>query len=314
MDFYKKNGVGRLTTEEQALIDGIKRVVAEKGIRPEVIPPCSTIEDLIFWKQFVDELDDHPDRQVEEDFEEELDEQPNEETELSDEPETHSDDESATEIEPDLGSPAETFENNPDTFIADNYSPFSDPIIERSYNQAGSGSGSTTPLEDDEEPLDLEESKGSPLSDLPPHTKRRAAEQTADTLLKGYAQLAPIPFKWMSKFPESKIEKMAFNGQIDLSIEVSEGVSFDDYMKQTNEQLDEIFEVDTDTLSDIREPLIEVLMEQNMELTPTQRLIAAVLSHLAQMFTVALKLRKDHSRILAYQKHLTYLSQGARVA
>ncbi len=132
--------------------------------------------------------------------------------------------------------------------------------------------------------------------------------------MKGYAQLAPIPFKWMSKFPESKIEKMAFNGQLDLSIEVSEGVSFDDYMKQTNEQLDEIFEVDSDTLNDIREPLIEVLMEQNMELTPTQRLIAAVLSHLTQMFTVAFKLRQQNNRILAYQKHLTYLSQGAKVA
>lgn len=311
MDFYKKNGAGRPTIEEQALIDGIKRVVAEKGINPDAIPPCSTIEDLIYAKQFVDELDDHPDRvQFEEDFEE--DEQPFEETDLAEEPQTLFEDETISEVEPESGSSAERFEQNPDEFVADDYNPFADPIIERSYNQANGGS--VAPAMDDEDGLELEESKGNPLSDLPPHTKRRAAEQTADTLLKGYAQLAPIPFKWMSKFPESKIEKMAFNGQIDLSIEVSEGVSFDDYMKQTNEQLDEIFEVDSDTLNDIREPLIEVLMEQNMELTPTQRLIAAVLSHLTQMFTVAFKLRQQNNRILAYQKHLTYLSQGAKVA
>src|SRR3989344_2852862 len=81
MDFYKKNGAGRPTIEEQALIDGIKRVVAEKGINPDAIPPCSTIDDLIYAKQFVDELDNHPDRvQFEEDFEE--DEQPFEETDL----------------------------------------------------------------------------------------------------------------------------------------------------------------------------------------------------------------------------------------
>ena len=311
MDFYKKNGAGRPTIEEQALIDGIKRVVAEKGINPDAIPPCSTIDDLIYAKQFVDELDDHPDRlQFEEDFEE--DEQPLEETDLTEEPQTLSEDETISEVEPESGSSAERFQQNPDEFVADDYNPFADPIIERSYNQANGGS--VAPAMEDEDGLELEESKGNPLSDLPPHTKRRAAEQTADTLLKGYAQLAPIPFKWMSKFPESKIEKMAFNGQIDLSIEVSEGVSFDDYMKQTNEQLDEIFEVDSDTLNDIREPLIEVLMEQNMELTPTQRLIAAVLSHLTQMFTVAFKLRQQNNRILAYQKHLTYLSQGAKVA
>lgn len=311
MDFYKKNGAGRPTIEEQALIDGIKRVVAEKGINPDAIPPCSTIDDLIYAKQFVDELDDHPDRvQFEDDFEE--DEQPFEETDLTEEPQTLFEEEAISEVEPESGSSAERFEQNPDEFVADDYNPFADPIIERSYNQANGGS--VTPVMDDEDGLELEESKGNPLSDLPPHTKRRAAEQTADTLLKGYAQLAPIPFKWMSKFPESKIEKMAFNGQIDLSIEVSEGVSFDDYMKQTNEQLDEIFEVDSDTLNDIREPLIEVLMEQNMELTPTQRLIAAVLSHLTQMFTVAFKLRQQNNRILAYQKHLTYLSQGAKVA
>lgn len=309
MSFYKKNGVGRLTSEEQALIEGIEKVVAEKGIKPEAIPVCHTIEDLIFAKQLVDELDDHPDRQnFDDDFEEDEFEGMTDEQELENESESFESDEqeSDSEIQPPV------LEENPDAFVADDYNPFADPIIERSYNQVNAGSAQA--LNKDEEPLDLEESKGNPLSDLPPHTKRRTAEQTADTLLKGYAQFAPIPFKWMAKFPESKIEKMAFNGQIDLSIEVSAGVSFEDYMKQTNEQLDEIFEVDSDTLSDIREPLIEVLMEQNMELTPTQRLIAAVLSHLVQMFTVAFKLRQQNNRILSYQKHLTFLMQGTREA
>lgn len=306
MDFYKKNGAGRLTIEEQALIDGIKKVVAEKGINPDAIPECNTIDDLIFAKQFVDELDDHPDsEQFDEDFDQD---EPHAEVE----PESvESGDHLSQTNETESHIIAEDKSEDQTQFVADNYNPFADPIIERSYNQANAG---TMPqMNEDEEPLKLEES-GSPLSDLPLHTKRKAAEQTADTLLKGYAQLAPIPFKWMSKFPESKIEKMAFNGEIDLSIEVSDGVTFDDYMKQTNAQLDEIFEVDSDTLSDIREPLIEVLMEQNMELTPTQRLIAAVLSHLVQMFTVALKLRQQNNRILSYQKHLTFLMQGNQVA
>lgn len=307
MDFYKRASVGRPSADEQMMIDAIKSLIEEKQFPPERIPDCHSLDELIELKQFLESYEPEPD------FSEEFEDEPSFESEETGEESEPIFETGPTAVdEPDSDIPGERFEDNPDMFISDNYSPFAEPIIERSYNQAGGGS--TAPIIEDEEPLELEESKGNPLSDLPPHTKRRAAEQTADTLLKGYAQFAPIPFKWMSKFPESKIEKMAFNGEIDLSIEVSEGVTFDDYMKQTNEQLDEIFEVDTDTLSDIREPLIEVLMEQNMELTPTQRLIAAVLSHLMQMFTVAFKLRQQNNRILAYQKHLTYLSQGAKVA
>lgn len=308
MNFYKRASVGRPSAEEQMMLDAIKDIIEQKQIPVERIPDCHSLDELIELKQFLDGYD------PESEFLNEQEEQPLDE-DLTEDFEPILEDGPSAEFVTETGSSAETFEDDPDAFISDDYSPFAEQIIERSYNQAGSSSGgSISPLHDDEDGLELEESKGNPLSDLPPHTKRRAAEQTADTLLKGYAQLAPIPFKWMAKFPESKIEKMAFDGQLDLSIEVSDGVTFDEYMKQTNEQLDQIFEVDTDTLSDIREPLIEVLMEQNMELTPTQRLIAAVLSHLAQMFSVALKLRKDNNRVLAYQKHLTYLMQGSKVA
>ena len=308
MNFYKRASAGRPSAEEQMMLDAIKDIIEDKQIPLDRIPDCHSLDELIELKQFLDSY------VPESEFIEELEVQPTQE-DLTEDVEPILEDAPTPQFEPETGSSAEIFENDPDAFISDDYSPFAEQIIERSYNQSGGGSlGSVTTLHDDEEPLELEESKGNPLSDLPPHTKRRAAEQTADTLLKGYAQLAPIPFKWMAKFPESKIEKMAFDGQLDLSIEVSDGVTFDEYMKQTNEQLDQIFEVDTDTLSDIREPLIEVLMEQNMELTPTQRLIAAVLSHLAQMFSVALKLRKDNNRVLAYQKHLTYLMQGSKVA
>lgn len=306
MDFYKRASVGRYSAEEQMMLDAIKSIIEQKQIPPERIPDCHSVDELIELKQFLETYEGEPE------FSEEIEQQPNTETELTTESEFELEDESTAEIEPDLGTPAETFESNPDAFVSDDYNPFAEPIIERSYNQAGSGS--TAPINEEEDTLNLDETKGSPLRDLPPHTKRKAAEQTADTFLKAYAKIAPMPFKWWAKFPESKIEKMAFKGEIDLSIEVSDGVTFDDYMKQTNEQLDEIFEVDEDTLNDIREPLIEVLMEQNMELTPAQRLMAAVFSHIMQMVSVAFKLSQQNNRILAYQKHLTFLSQGAKVA
>ncbi len=303
--FYKRASVGRYSTDEQMMLDAIKSIIEQKQIPIEQIPDCHSLDELIELKQFLEIYEHEPE------FLEDHQEQPTPEPESIDEPEPEFKEEITADITDSSFSEEKPIESEtPDLFISDNYSPFADPIIERSYNQA---QGPITNSDNDgEEQLNLEESQGNPLSDLPPHTKRRAAEQTADTLLKGYAQIAPIPFKWWAKFPEAKIEKMAFNGQIDLSLEVSEGVTFDDYIKQTNAQLDEIFEVDSDTLDDIREPLIEVLMEQNMQLTPTQRLLAAVFSHVMQMFTVAFKLSQQNNRILSYQKHLTFLMQGVR--
>lgn len=310
MDFYKRAGVGRYSAEEQMMLQAIQDLIEQKQIPLEQIPDCHSLDELIELKQFLETFEDEPF------FEDEPDEQAISDQEEINEPDPESEPEPSADEHPDLAIPEPVpdqgtdFTERPDQFISENYTPFADEIIERSYNQANGPI--PIPGEEDEERLELEESNGNPLSDLPPHTKRRAAEQTADTLLKGYAQLVPIPFKLWAKFPEAKIEKMAFNGQIDLSLEVSEGVTFDDYIKQTNAQLDEIFEVDSDTLGDIREPLIEVLMEQNMQLTPTQRLIAAVFSHVMQMFTVAFKLSQQNNRILSYQKHLTFLMQGVR--
>lgn len=299
MDFYKKAGTGRYSQDEQLLIDAIKNLVSEKKFPIQLLPECSTIEDLIELKNMLSEYEAEISEIEEVDFEEpQLDIEPEPE-EIPQEPTTVIENEEVPEWQP-------------DDFISGNYSPFEDQIVERSYTQEQQQQTDLTD-EEPEERLDLEESTDN-LSDLPPHTKRRAAEQTANTILKAYAQFAPMPFKWMAKIPEEKVEKMAFNGEIDLSIEVSDGMTFDDYMKQTNEQVDEIFTVDDDTLSDIKEPLIEVLMEQNMALTPSQRLMAAVLSHVAQMFTVALKLRQQNTRILSYQKHLTFLAHGQRVA
>lgn len=320
MNFYKRAGVGRYSAEEQMMLDAINRLIEQKRLPAESIPDCHSLDELIELKQYLESLDEtiFTEDQAEPTTAE-IQHEPEPEPQFDDEPEAEfSDDSDEPELfsgipaEEDTTAPGPAAAESPDVFVSDNYNPFADPIIERSYNQAESAT--VNPGIEDEEQLDLEESKGNPLADLPPHTKRRAAEQTADTLLKGYAQIVPIPFKWWAKFPEEKIEKMAFNGEIDLSLEVSDGVSFDDYMKQTNAQLDEIFKVDADTLSDIREPLIEVLMEQNMELTPTQRLLAAVFSHVMQMFTVAFKLSKQNNRILSYQKHLTFLMQGSKVA
>lgn len=195
------------------------------------------------------------------------------------------------------------------------YDPFAEEIIERSYNAVNAnttGENAANQASDtsrEEETVPLPEAKETPVDNINPNTKLRAAQQTADVLLKGYAKIVPQPFKWLAKIDEAAVEKLEFEGQIDISIEVSEGMTFDDYMKQTNAQVDELFEVEQDTLDEIREPLVEVLMEQELELTPQQRLGMAVFSHLIQMLTIALKLRKQNNRILAFQRKITQLGK-----
>lgn len=307
MNFFKKNG--RPSDDERIVLQTIQWFIDEKGASESEIPDCYTYDDLMavmkrLLERYGSDEGDQPEPapepfepfEVEDQEPEPVEPEPGEPEELPGEP------------EPDIPAGAQSA-SSAEEFISDDYDPFSDEIIERSYTQGNA----SEPSADDPDGLELEEAK-TPLGDLPPATKRRAAEQTADALLKGYAQFAPMPFKWLAKIPEGKVEKMSFNGELDLSLEVSEGVSFEDYMKQTNAQIDEIFEVDSDTLDDIREPLIEVLMEQELELTPTQRLTMAIISHLAQMFTVAIKLRQQNNRILSYQKHLTALHYGRAAA
>lgn len=306
MDFYKRTGSGRYSEDEQLIIDAVQRIIDQKQIPENDIPQAHSLDELIELKSYLEEYEpteitgnDEPEFLETDSYDSQTDLEDSEQG-AAEQP--------APEPEPVEDIPAEEPQDDADAFIAGDYNPFADEIVERSYTQTDVNTAAQ--VQESEDGLQLEETKENPLSDLPPHTKRRAAEQTANIMLKTYAQIAPQPFKWWAKFPEEKIEKMAFNGEIDLSLEVSEGISFDDYMKQTNAQLDKIFEVDADTLNDIREPLIEVLMEQNLELTPTQRLIAAVLSHVMQMFSVAFKLSKQNNRILSYQKHLTFLMQG----
>lgn len=331
MKYFKK--IGTRSEEEQAMLQAIEIVIESKQIPRNDIPDCLNLDDLIEVKHLVDAFDKNQQEQQnhQSDEDQQLQEQEpefkeRESSEAAAEPVTEeaevieeeseenlieNDADSIEQVQPEIDVSEITKNENVD-FVSPGYNPFEAPIIERSYNK-----GDANQVEQDDNNLDesdelenLDESKDpTPLDEASDRTRQKAAEQTADTILKGYARLAPKPFKWIAKVSESKVEKLAFSGHLDLDIEVSEGVTFDDYMKSTNEQVDEIFEVDEDTLEEIREPLIEVLKEQQMELTPQQRLGMAVLSHLMQMFTVAMKLRSQNNRILSYQKELTKLSR-----
>lgn len=319
MTYFKK--IGRLSDEERAVVERLDALIEQKNIPMELIPECNDLEDLLEVLELANAYDET--EHISEDQITDSKDQFIEEVELVEEDDTFEQDESSLEdelvLDQPLQEPESTIEvekptkTSPTEFILEDYDPFSSEIIERSYNKGTKVNDKETKLNplDQGDDLNLEESGSTPVDNINPRTKQRAAEQTADTILKGYARIAPLPFKWLAKVNEAKVEELEWNGQIDISIEVSDGMTFEDYMKQTNEQVDDIFEVDQDTLDEIREPLIEVLMEQQMELTPQQRLMMAVVSHLFQMLTVALKLRKQNNRILEYQKQITRIAKVA---
>jgi len=321
MTYFKK--AGRLTDEEKAIINSIEKTISEKNIPLGDIPECKTLDDLVEVQllldsykkpeKFVEEIkNDSDDEPIKTEMIDEPDDSVNEpiqKEEIIEDVEILNESMEQTESE----SSEDILNDDEPEFVSNNYDPFEDEIIERSYN---------VNKENSEEELDesstlseasdvvLEESSGTPVDDLNPNTRKKVAEQSADAILKGYAKIIPQPFKWLAKIDEQKVEKLALDGQIDITIEVSEtGMTFDEFMKQSNEQVDEVFEVDTDTLDEIREPLVEVLMEQELELTPQQRLAMAVVSHIAQMLMTALKLRKQNNRILEFQKKLTQMGE-----
>jgi hypothetical protein len=135
---------------------------------------------------------------------------------------------------------------------------------------------------------------GDNLQDLTPAQKRKSAEKTAEALLNLYCQFTPLPFKNWAGFKDHKIQKMAFEDRLDLKMPLENGITVEDYINGQNEQVEEIFKVSDETREEIKDPLIDVLLEQELALTPTQRLMLAVGSHLVTMSFSAYQLAQNN--------------------
>lgn len=115
------------------------------------------------------------------------------------------------------------------------------------------------------------------LEDLSPSQKKKAAEQSADALLLAYGNIAPIPFKKISSFNLGKLDNLHLKGEIDKDMVISDdGTTIKSYCEGVNQQVEQTFEITQEMKDEIRQPLIEVLLENNFALTPTQRLLMAV--------------------------------------
>lgn len=184
-----------------------------------------------------------------------------------------------------------------------------------------SGMGGSDSDEDDEDYDEDDEDDGSDklggdnLQDLSPAQKRKSAEKTADALLSMYCQFVPMPFIKWSTFSEGKIQKMVFENKIDLSMQLENNVSVKDYIDGVNEQAQEVFKITDETREEIKDPLVDVLLEQDLALTPTQRLMLAVGGHLVTMGFSAFQLAQNNKQALeTFEKfHIQMNQQKAPV-
>ena len=169
--------------------------------------------------------------------------------------------------------------------------------------------------DDDDDDDDDGKLGGDNLQDLTPAQKRKSAEKTAEALLSMYCQFVPMPFIKWSTFSEGKIQKMVFENKLDLSMQLENNVSVKDYIDGVNEQAQEVFKVSDETREEIKDPLVDVLLEQDLALTPTQRLMLAVGGHLVTMGFSAFQLSQNNKQALeTFEKfHIQMNQQKAPV-
>jgi hypothetical protein len=202
------------------------------------------------------------------------------------------------------------------------YDPLDNPVIEREYTK-----GVQQPVNPEQIHQEIPENKVTPQAqtekiddkkdstgqdkpkienkkaeDMSNSQKRREAEKAANTIMFHYCKYSPIPFKRWASFNEKKIEQMAMEDKINLNLKFKTDKEFTvlEYVKDVNKQVEEMFSVDEETKKEIREPLIDVLMEQNLVLTPVQRLLIAVGSHLGTMAFKAWQLSAQNKQALDY--------------
>jgi len=176
-------------------------------------------------------------------------------------------------------------------------------IPEPDWAYTGGVSGSSSEFDDEDEDEDEDDDGGDKLGgdnlqDLTPAQKRKSAEKTAEALLNMYCQFVPLPFKKWSSISDGKVQKLVFENKIDLSMQLENNVTVKDYIDGQNEQVEEIFKVSDETREEIKDPLIDVLLEQDLALTPTQRLMLAVGGHIVTMGFSAFQLSQNNKQAL----------------
>lgn len=173
-------------------------------------------------------------------------------------------------------------------------------------NNNGGGNNATAKTEKKVE-------KESNLKDLSPAEKRKEVEKTADALLLAYRNYVPMGFTYFASHDVKKLKELEKKGQIDLETPMNrKGETILDYIKEFNKDVEEAFRITDAEVEMIKPALVDVLMEQEIAFTPTQKLIFVLGQFLVAKIMLLIKfIRQKNADIKEFKKmHLEVLEKA----
>lgn len=168
---------------------------------------------------------------------------------------------------------------------------------------------------------DDDDNVGGNLGDMPPHTKNKAINSTADVLTKIYAGVLPILPKMLAKVPKKKIDRMKWNDEINIDMKLDMGLdangrrmvtSVGRYIDDYNDMIDDQMQLDEQQQEDFKKCLKAVLSEKQVAMTPSQQLFAVMTSHLAGFLVMGIQNNITMRRNLEYWRERHEESKSER--
>ncbi len=181
-------------------------------------------------------------------------------------------------------------------------SPFSAPVVDRRDYTAGE-----MPQGQNAQPVDHIPEPTRPDFELPPEqpvggkkvdqpkpfanpalkemesdAKRKAAKIMAASIMTFFKKFQDKPFKWICKqgITEADLEKAAIAGELDIDEQLQIGeetiLTVNQFFSNISARIDDSFVLDEATEKEIHDALIDVLIEQEIGMTPMQRLLTAI--------------------------------------
>lgn len=149
------------------------------------------------------------------------------------------------------------------------------------------------------------EEKGGGEKKLTLKEQRDGAEKTADIALLAWKNYLPLPFIYFGKINVKKLKEAEKKGEIDLQAPVDRrGTLIIERIEKFNKDVENSFEVTDEEVNAIKEPLIDVLMEKEVFLTPTQRLIFVAGQFVVAKVINVVKLISEQREMISEMKEM----------
>ena len=154
------------------------------------------------------------------------------------------------------------------------------------------------------------------IRELPDKQKDDAAKGLVEQTLNMYA-LGCKGLGTLAKIKEKKVDNLAQEGAIDLSlripIDAHTSVSVPQVVQGFNSEIDDAFEVDEDFKDSVRPAMNRVFVKRGWGMTDEQTLMLAFGMDLAQKGEIVLKLRKEGDMQLKKFMEMTDYARGKNV-